>query len=475
MRKTMLLRAGSGQLFQYKGLCKEALQVIAGVLVLAVPGKGTRWGQLKSLLGSHHGRAGERESCRSQTWKQLRTPWSCGCSGDCSKIDEPQPPLGAPCCRSRAHSHGPLSILKPKKRGGVLHCCWVGGTLSLSMLKLKKHGGALRCCPVGSTLSIMQMATRVNWRGRERKQQEMDNLVAHVQALEADNEKLRQALRQRNAHIGTLRTPAAPRRDLAMAAALALPRSALPAAPPVFVESVPLHRGFHASPAPRQQPWQAPVGPQMLSEQLGMLAGQNPHWEPPCNSVRATQWDIVGISRLRGGQQPVAAPGPAAGGRADAPNPGQPLPGSCYSLPSSLSRADFNLGGSSSLAASGLLAVPPSSSERHSFSKPLCILPPSSRAHLVNDLDNPSPFGGLEPTRAMLHVRTNSCSDLPPAGPPLESVGGTGPPRHLLRSRSGSYHHMPRRVPAHADPMRHHLPQTLHSICHLPIQRPWNN
>ncbi|BDA51582.1 hypothetical protein COCOBI_19-1380 [Coccomyxa sp. Obi] len=85
---------------------------------------------------------------------------------------------------------------------------------------------------------------------RERKQKEMDSLVAHVRALEADNEKLRQALHQRNAQIRTLHTNAAPQREFALAALAPLPRSA----GPVFRGNLPLHGGFHASPALPQQP-----------------------------------------------------------------------------------------------------------------------------------------------------------------------------------------------------------------------------
>ncbi|BDA51581.1 hypothetical protein COCOBI_19-1370 [Coccomyxa sp. Obi] len=159
----------------------------------------------------------------------------------------------------------------------------------------------------------------------------------------------------------------------------------------------------------------------------------------PTRSEPLPPWGAAGSSRLPTGQPPAAAPGPRAGGCADAPQLGRPLPCDRGALPGSLS-------------ASGLSAVPHTSFERHCTSQFLHLAPPSSRAHPVHDLDNPSPFGGPTREQQMLRVRASSCSDLPPVGPPaVGSVGGTCPSRQLLRSQSGSYPQKARHVPAHVN------------------------
>lgn len=265
----------------------------------------------------------------------------------------------------------------------------------------------------------------------------MDNLVAHVQALEADNEQLRQALRQRNAQIRMLRTPAASsRRETPLA-----PTRPAPAAAPVFLGNVPFRRSYPASPPPRQQPWQVPGSPGQPAARSWALSGQ----AVTCGLTRPEPlWHGVGAP-----WGAAAAPGSSAGGRADAPQLGQPLSHGCGSSPSGLSRADLDLVWSRSLSASGLSSVPHPSFDRHCVSRPLRLVPPSSHAHPVHDLDTPSPFG--VPTRAMIRERASSCSDLPLRGPAVESVGGTRRSGQLLRSQSGSYPQTLWHVPAHVD------------------------
>ncbi|CAL8465675.1 g5211 [Coccomyxa elongata] len=259
---------------------------------------------------------------------------------------------------------------------------------------------------------------------RERKQKEMDDLVAHVQALKADNKQLRQALRQRNAQICMLRIPASSRRGSPLPAALG-PMMPAPAAHPVFLGNGPLRQTYPASSPPRQLPWQVLGSPGQPAARSGVLSGQ-PH---------ELLWH--GVREL-------------PGGCADVPQLGQPLPHGCGSLPSSLSRTDLNLVCLCSLCASGLSSAPhPSFDTQHCISQTRCLVPPSSHAHPVHDLDSPSPFGA--PTGAMIGERASSCPDLPPVGPAVEPVGGTHRNVQLLRSQSGSYPQMARHVPALVD------------------------
>ncbi|CAL8465676.1 g5212 [Coccomyxa elongata] len=283
---------------------------------------------------------------------------------------------------------------------------------------------------------------------RERKQKEMENLVAKVQALQADNKELKSMLEQRNAAIRTLSMELPAEQKL-------LPPPGMHVATSVYPGDVLLQRSFSVRPSCHGQP-------RHVSGSPGCLPGQPwPEFGQP-QSRGGAAWNVVTRSLSLPDGAPAAAapqrPGAVTRDEASLLPLSMPLLETVsvksLSLPSgNLSSAEVNMAwprgpfviGHSSDAESGFSCGLASQS--------LHLSSLSTQPLLMDDFPMTCPVGRFD--GQSIQGRAFSCPI--PMGPTVEPAGGSCPSGQLLQPRFGSYPLHRRQMPVYVSGQPMHV------------------
>lgn len=270
---------------------------------------------------------------------------------------------------------------------------------------------------------------------RERKQREMESLVAKVQALQADNKELNSILKQRNAEILTLSMELPAKQKLSPPAAiLALG----------FRGNAPLHGSFSAWPGSHGQPRHMPGSPGCLPGLPRPEVGQR-------QSRGGAAWNAVARSLSLPDGGPAAAAGCAEASLLNQPLSMPPLETvsvKILSLPTSnLSSAEGNIAWSHGQLVSGQSAEAETGFFRDLNCHSLHLSSVSTQPLPTEGLPLTCPVGQLD--GQLLQGRAFSCPI--PRGPKVEPAGETCPSGQLLQPLFGSYPLHRRQIAAHVN------------------------